>query len=268
MKTSLDYLVRNAKHLAAVALVAGSILMSGSASAATSAMQTYPAPHMQADVIYVYSFDVASSQVKMDSGLAQEGKTLLSGESFAQKQDRTATNTREQVADEIVHQLQSMGLRAARADGAAPPNQNALIVEGNFQTIDEGKRRRRIMIGLGAGKSEVSASIQLLYKSADGSLMPLQNFIVQADSGHMPGVAETAGVGAVAGNVATAAATGGTLHGVSETKRNGVTGDAKKLGDSIAKQIAAASASNGWMTSTRAELSQRDVSAEERIGKQ
>jgi hypothetical protein len=120
-------------------------------------------------------------------------------------------------------------------------------VEGSFQTIDEGKRRRRVLIGLGAGKSEVGASIQILYKSADGALMPLQSFTLEADSGHMPGVAETAGVGAVAGNVATAAATGGSLHGESEAKHNGVAGDAKKLGDLIAKQVGAASVANGWM---------------------
>jgi outer membrane murein-binding lipoprotein Lpp len=251
MQTSLKYLVRNAKHLAATAIVTGSLLLGGCASAATGNMQTYTAPHVQADVIYVYSFDATSSQVKMDSGLAQEGKTLISGESFAQKENQTATDTREQVANEIVRELQSMGLRAVRADHAAPPHPNALVVEGNFQTIDEGKRRRRIMIGLGAGKSEVSASIKLLYKSSDGKLIPLQSFTVEADSGHMPGVAETAGVGAVAGNVATAAATGGSVHGVSEAKHNSVIGDAKKLGDSIAKQVAAASVANGWMLSER-----------------
>jgi hypothetical protein len=247
MQTSFEYLVRDAKYLAAAALVTGSLLLGGCASAATGAMQTYTAPHVRANVIYVYSFDAPSSQVKMDSGIAEEGRALISGESLAQKQSQTATGTREQVAEEIVCKLQSMGVRAVRVDGAVPPNQNALVVEGNFQTIDEGKRRRRILIGLGAGKSEVSASIRISYKSADGEIVPLKSFSVETDSGHMPGVAETAGVSAAAGHVATAAAAGGVLHGASDVKHDGVGGDAKKLGDSIAMQIASASIENGWI---------------------
>lgn len=248
MQTSFKPLVRNAKRLAGTALVMGSLLLSGWASADTGTIQTNAAPLVRAEVIYVYSFDATSSQVKMDTGMGQELKTAMSGESSAQKQSETAMDAREQVADEIVHKLQSMGLHAVRVDGPVPANQSALIVEGNFQTIDEGKRRRRILIGLGAGKSEVGASVQILYKPAEGAPMLLQSFSADADSGHMPGVAETAGVGAAADHVATAAATGASLHGASEVKQDSVSGDAKKLGGSIARQIAAACASNGWIS--------------------
>ncbi|WP_144146544.1 DUF4410 domain-containing protein [Paraburkholderia sp. BCC1884] len=247
MQTSFKSLVRHARRFAGAALVTGSLLLSGCASAADVITPISAAPQVRANVIYVYSFDATPGQVKLDSGVAQQLKAAMSGESAAQKQDRTASDTREQVADEIVRQLQSMGLRAVRMDGPVPAHETALIVEGNFQTIDEGKRRRRILIGLGAGKSEVGASVQILYKPAGGAPMPLQSFSTDANSGHMPGVAETAGVGAAAGHVATAAVTGTTLHGVSEVKGDSVAGDAKKLGDSIAKQIAAASVANGWM---------------------
>jgi hypothetical protein len=248
MQTSFKSLVRNAKHVAAATFVAGSLFLGCTASAATNATQAAAAPLARADVIYVYAFDATPGEVKLDSGMGQKLKTAMSGESSAQMQDQTAADTRVQVANEIVRELQSMGLRAVRVDGPAPANQNALIVEGNFQTIDEGKRRRRILIGLGAGKSEVGASVQILYKPANGTPMPLQSFSADANSGHMPGVAETAGVGAAAGHVATAAATGTSLHGVSEVKGDSVAGDAKKLADSIARQIAAASVTNGWMS--------------------
>ncbi|MFP3569736.1 DUF4410 domain-containing protein [Paraburkholderia sp. SIMBA_030] len=253
MQTSFKSLVRNAKRLAGTALVAGSMLLGGSASAATNVTQASAAPPARADIIYVYAFVATPDQVKMDSGMSQKLKMAMSGESSAQKQDQTAVDTRVQVADEIVRELQSKGLHAVRMDGPAPANQNALIVEGNFQIIDEGNRRRRILIGLGAGKSEVGASVQILYKPANGTPMPLQSFSADANSGHMPGVAETAGVGAAAGHVATAAATGGSLHGVSEVKGDSVAGDAKKLADSIAKQVAAASAANGWMSAEHTE---------------
>ncbi|MFM0737266.1 DUF4410 domain-containing protein [Paraburkholderia xenovorans] len=253
MQTSINSLARNAKHLAATAFVTASLLLSGCASAAPGTTEVSAAPHVRADVIYVYSFDATSDQVKMDSGIATKLSTAMSGESSAQQQYRTAMATREQVADEIVRELQSKGLRAVRVDGPVPANQSALIVEGNFNTIDQGKRRRRMLIGLGAGKSEVGASVEVLYQPANGTPMPLQSFSADADSGHMPGIAETAGVGAAAGHVAMAAATGASLHGVSEAKHDSVATDAKKLGDSIAKQIAAASVANGWMSAERVE---------------
>jgi hypothetical protein len=106
---------------------------------------------------------------------------------------------REQVADEIVHQLQAMGLHAVRTDAPAPADQNVLLVQGSFDTIDAGNRRRRTLIGLGAGKSEVSSSVRIVYQPAGGAPRVVQSFTANADSGKMPGIAETAGVGAAAG---------------------------------------------------------------------
>ena len=115
---------------------------------------------------------------------------------------------------EIVKQLQSMGLRAVRADSPAPADRNVLIVQGSFETIDAGNRRRRILVGLGAGKSQVGTSVQLVYQPAGETPRLIQSFDANADSGKAPGVAETAGVGAAAGHVATSAAAGVGLHGV------------------------------------------------------
>jgi hypothetical protein len=252
MRTSFKSLVARARRLASPALVAVSLALGGCASGVTGMAGGNPplhaAPRVRAEAIYVYAFDATTAQVKTDSGIAQQLKAAMNGETAAQKQARTAMDAREQVADEIVRALQSQGLRAVRAEGPVPANQNVLIVEGRFQTIDEGKRRRRILIGLGAGKSEVGASVQILYRPADGVPVPLQSFSASADSGHMPGVAETAGVGAAAGHVATAAAAGTSLHVASEAKRDSVSSDAKKLGELIAKQIAAASGAHGWMS--------------------
>lgn len=109
MKTSFKYLVGNAKRLAGMALVAGSLLLTGCASGINGTTQTSAAPHVRADVIYVYSFNATPEQVKMDSGIAQKIGSAISGESSAQKQVQTAIDTREQVANEIVRELQSMG---------------------------------------------------------------------------------------------------------------------------------------------------------------
>jgi hypothetical protein len=182
--------------------------------------------------------------------MLQKLKTHIGGSSAAQEQSNDATEVREQVANEIVHQLQSMGLRAIRSDIPAPADQNVLMVQGSFDKIDAGNRRRRTLIGLGAGKSEVSSSVQIFYKPAGGAPQLVQTFDASADSGKTPGMAETAGVGAAAGGIVTSAAVGGGLHAVSETKRAGVSADATRLADAVAKQIAQIGVSGGWLSSS------------------
>ncbi len=104
------------------------------------------------------------------------------------------------------------------------------------------------MIGLGAGESQVGTSVQVLYQPAGGVPTLVQSFDANADSGKAPGVVETASAGAAAGHLATSAAVGGGMHAVSETKHDGISQDARRLGVSIAKQIAQIGVSEGWMS--------------------
>lgn len=227
-------------------------LLAGCAGGVTNTAQYSAQPKVRPDTIYVYSFDSTPDQVKLDNGgVVQKVTSQLSGTSAEQKQAQEAADVRDQVANEIVQQLQSMGLPAVRSDRPAPVDQNALLIEGKFDTIDSGNRRRRILIGLGAGKSELGTSVQLLYKPAGGAPRLVQSFDASADSGKMPGIAETAGVGAAAGHLATSAAAGAGLHGVSETNHGGAAGNAKKLAESIAKEVAEIGKTQGWMPAER-----------------
>jgi hypothetical protein len=163
---------------------------------------------------------------------------MAGADSQAGKAMHDAREARDQVSDEIVRQLRAKGLNAVRLDGPVPAGANALVVTGQFDKIDEGNLRRRMVVGLGAGKSDVGASVELVYQPANGPAVAVQDFHASADSGHMPGVAETAGVGAVAGHVAMSAAAGGAAHGVSELQHDSVYNDATRLADAIAKQVA------------------------------
>jgi hypothetical protein len=260
MFNSLNIIKKNATRLICATLLSCSALMSGCAGAtitnasANASVSTTDkqAQTVRPDTIYVSTFDANPDQVALDSGMLQKMKTQLEGSSAAQKQISDADKVREQVANEIVQKLQAMGLHAVRSDAPAPTDQNVLLVRGNFDTIDSGNRRRRILIGLGAGKSQVSSSVQILYQPAGGAPRLVQSFTANADSGHAPGMVETAGVGAAAGVVATSAAVGGGLHAVSETERAGVSADAKRLGDAVAKQIAQIGVDGGWLSATHA----------------
>jgi hypothetical protein len=252
MLISIQTIGRKGARCASAAALVLCALLAGCAGGVTNATSYSAAPQVRPDNIYVYAFDSQADQVKLDNtGVIQKIKSEFDPATPAQKQAEQAAQVREQVADEIVHQLQSMGLHAIRSDVPAPADQNALLVEGKFDTIDAGNHRRRMLIGLGAGKSELSTSVQLLYKPAGGAPIVVQSFSASADSGKMPGIAETAGVGAAAGHIATSAAMGVGMHGVSETKQDGASGDAKKLAQSIAKQVAQIGKAQGWMPAER-----------------
>jgi hypothetical protein len=243
---------RKAIRSACAGLVLSAVLLTGCAGGITNANQYSAQPQIRPDEIYVYSFVSTPDQVKLDnSGLMQKLKSQFDSASTAQKQSAEEAEVREQVANEIVRQLQSMGLHAVRSDGPAPADQNVLLVTGSFDSIDAGNRRRRTMIGLGAGKSQVSTSVQLLYKPAGATPRLVQSFDATADSGKAPGIVETAGVGAAAGHVATSAAAGVGMHGVSETRHAGVSDDAKRLAGSIAGQVMQIGVSEGWMPADR-----------------
>ncbi len=248
MTTLLHAFINKTKRFAGAVLLAGSMLTSGCASAAVNGLQAAgPLPHVQADVIYVSAFDIAPELVQLDSGMAQKLKSMASGESSAQQQQQAALAAREKLAGDIVAQLQKQGLPAVRVDGPVPAGRAAIVVEGRIDKIDAGSRRRRLLIGLGAGKSEVGATIAVSYVPVNGAPQTLVTFQASADSGHMPGVAETAGVGAVVGHVAMSAAAGAGVHGASEAKHDTVSADAGKLAKSIAKQLAQAVTQNGWV---------------------
>jgi hypothetical protein len=258
----LNALVRKTRGAALAAFVAGTALLAGCAGNPAQAASQYGqpgsqymqtgAPAMRPDNIYVYAFASDSSDVRLDNhGVISKLGAALSGDSQAdkqaEKQARDAAAAREEIANEIVAKLQSMGLRAIRADVPPPAGQNVLAVEGSINTIDAGNRRRRMVIGLGAGESRVGATVQLVFKPAYGAPQVIRQFDAQADSGHAPGMAEMAGVGAAAGHVASSLAASGGLHAVSETKHTSVSSDEKHLADTIAKQIAKLGQEQGWM---------------------
>jgi hypothetical protein len=230
----------------------GTVLLGGCASGVTNPSALDAKPQPRPDTLYVYPFALRPDQVELDTaGIVKKLQSGLGGASGAAEQAEAAAEVQGALADAIVQKLQAMGLRAIRANVPPPPGQNVLMVEGAFVKVDEGNRRRRVVIGLGAGKSEVGASVQVLYQPALGAPAVVQRFDAAADSGHMPGVAETAGVGAAAGRLATSAAVGGGLHGLSEKKHASLTALAGKMADSIAKQVAQVGVSQGWLAADR-----------------
>ena len=143
MLNAIRFIARKGARGASAAVIVLCTLLAGCAGGVSNTAQYSAQPQVRPDNIYVYSFDSTPDQVKLDNGgMIQKVTSQFNGTSTAQKQAQEAAEVREQVANEIVHQLQSMGLRAIRSDVPAPADQNVLLVQGKFDTIDSGNRRR------------------------------------------------------------------------------------------------------------------------------
>jgi hypothetical protein len=146
-----------------------------------------------------------------------------------------------------VKEIQKLGLPAERASGPLPEDGvKRVVIEGQFLSINEGSRLERVTIGLGAGKSEVRTAVQTIEILPYGSRL-LDTFEITAKSGDKPGMAETMGVGAAAGNLAVATAVSAAGAVASEEFGTDVDADARRTADKISKVLASYFESQGWI---------------------
>ncbi|NRO99132.1 DUF4410 domain-containing protein [Paraburkholderia sp. NMBU_R16] len=224
------------------------IALSACANNAISGVtQVRPLPNTRPDAVFVRTFDVDPNLVRPDPGKLETLTSTIEGKSETDRQASIALEVQQEVANELVQRLQAAGLPAVHTDRPAPDNQNVLIVEGRFETVDAGKRSRRVLIGLGAGKSKLGATVSVLYQQAHQPPSLIESYSTQIDSGRQPGLAEGLGVGAAAGSLAVSAGLGGAMHAHSERTHDQPVNDARRMADAIAKQVEHEGAAQGWL---------------------
>jgi len=197
--------------------------------------------------VIVTDFAVDPSEVKLDTGVSANFMRAASGESVPDQMRKAASTTQTALAERLVSRLSSYGLPVERLPATATPLPGSMLVQGQIVSVDEGNRTRRTLIGLGAGKSSLGADAQLYYITKPAQPLFLESFSGTADSGRMPGAAETMGVGAAAGRLATSAATTAATHITGETRHTGDGAIADDLADELARQIGAYAVKQGWI---------------------
>ena len=150
-------------------------------------------PH--ADRVLVYNFAVTPQEVQLDAVGSAITQTF-DGTADLQQEQQVGHAVANALAKHLVSDIQNMGLYAERAAGPVPPTGIDVLILGQLVSIDEGNAAERMVIGLGAGRSDVEAHVQV-YQSASGRRIPIETMSGTAKSSLMPGAAETMGVGAV-----------------------------------------------------------------------
>jgi hypothetical protein len=201
------------------------------------------------DAILVYDFAVSPDEVKLDTGLSAELMQKYAqhkGTSPTAQEIKLGHKVAEAVADELVKKIRSYGLWAERGFGYPYGKGKVLMVKGQFVSIDQGNRTERVAVGLGAGRSDVQANVQIFELTSQG-LQQVDSMRADAKSGYKPGMAEMMGAGAIAGHLLMSTVVSGAVAGASEMTSATVEADGKRLADKIAVDLGNFFVNQAWI---------------------
>ena len=203
-----------------------------------------PAP----SIILVHKLSVNLQEVTDTQGLYGKAVDAVEQESASEATKQLAQEVSNTFADELVKQINALGLPARRATPDAYVPQNALVITGYFVDIDAGNKARQLVIGLGVGQAKIDAQLQVLSPSGNG-YRTLLEFKTHADSGEMPGAAVTMGAGAAAqgGLTAGMAAANVAVSGV-KAYRTAMGAMASRSADKAATFLSGFFATEGWIS--------------------
>ena len=151
------------------------------------------------------------------------------------------------LAKRLVSDIRNMRLYAERASGPVPPTGTDVMILGQLVSIDEGNAAERMIIGLGAGRSDVQAHVQV-YQSVSGRRTPVETMSGTAKSSLMPGAAETMGVGALTGHLLVSAAITAGSQVANQTLSANVDSEAGRLADEVSDQLESLFVAQGWIS--------------------
>ncbi len=192
-------------------------------------------------VLLVYDFAVGANDVLIDT----LGAAFMSEGEELNEKEQTAHATANAFSVALVEQLRSEGINAQRAERGDVPPLHALVLKGQFVTIDEGSRAKRMIIGFGAGSSELRANVQA-FQATQSGLRRIAEAEAEATGSKMPGMAIPVAGGAAMGNAATSAVISGGMNIAKET-RGAMNPDAERMAKKIAERAKAFYVRQGWL---------------------
>ena len=196
--------------------------------------------------ILVYDFAVSPDEVTLTKGLGPDIMNALNGPPRTARELKVGHAAANALAEELVKRIREFGLPAERAAGYPVNALNSLLIEGQILSVDQGNRTERVVIGLGAGRTEVKANVQVYEETPEGR-RNVEDFVAQEKSGHKPGMGEMMGIGALAGHLLTSTILSGSLTAIGETSWATVEADAKRMAKKVADDLGQFFVAQGWI---------------------
>jgi hypothetical protein len=234
------------EHKWTMAALVGALAFVGCAPTQVQSTYQRDASMPRPEQVLVYDFAVSPVDVQLDRGVSAQLEEMAKGTPRTEQEIQLGQKAARAVSNELVERINAMGLPARRVVGAPSRWERAVLVEGQFVSIDEGNRTERTVIGLGAGRSSVQTLVQV-YETRGAQLVRLEEFATDAASGYKPGAAETMGMGAAAGTLAVSAAVTAAGTVASEAFGANVEADAERTAKEVAEKLRAYFTEQGWI---------------------
>lgn len=242
MKRSLT---RSALMLIALAALA----LTGCAPTTVDMVSEYEGHMAQPDRMLIYNFAVSPDEVKLDEGVSAEVQAMAGHPQppWTEKELEVGHTVANALAAALEAELRKMGYPAYRSSGMpADRGDKVLVIEGQLTSVNQGSRAERVVIGLGAGHSDVKTYTQIYDLQPQGRKL-LEQFTTDARSSYKPGMAETEGASAAMGHWAMGLVAGVGLNVATEKYSDNVNEDAKRTAEQIAKQLNQFFMNQGWV---------------------
>lgn len=191
-------------------------------------------------VVYPFAATIADLPPAERGGYAQ-GSAPMTAEQLEAGRELGA-----KVADRLVEQINDMGMSAVVGDRYTSLHAGDLVIRGHFASVDEGSAAQRMVIGFGAGNTDLR-TVVTAYVATAGGLRRVGGGTVDSEGGKGPGLFVPAIVTAATANpvgliVMGAAKVEGQVSG-----RTTIDGAAKRTADAIAERLEDRFEDEGWI---------------------
>jgi len=168
-------------------LLLAALLATGCASTrVTSSEQLVTGQLPRPGQIWVYRFVASAADLPADSTLASEQDVDTSKQS--QEDIAAGQQFGALIANNLVDEINKMGLPASVAIPGMTPQVNDIVIRGYILSVKDGSAAKRVIVGFGAGASEMRTMVEGYQMTAQG-LRKLGVGTVDAGGGKSPGAA-------------------------------------------------------------------------------
>lgn len=221
------------------------VVLAGCASTKVSnRQQLVTGPLPKPGQIWVYDYVASAADLPADSIMA--GEPDLDTTSQTEQDIAEGKKLGKEIATELVAEIKKMGMPAAVATAATKPKVNDLVIRGYLLSIKEGSGVKRVIIGFGAGASELRTVTEGFQMTSTG-LRKLGSGTVQAGGNKSPGMVLGVATFLATKNPVGLIINGGLQGYQMASGSSSVTGRAKSTAKEIADVLKQRFTDQGWI---------------------
>ena len=200
---------------------------------------------LRPDRIIIYDFSATPQDVPPDSSIAANvsaqpppsAEELEAGRELGQS-----------VATHLVEAIDEMGLPAVRAAVTPEPVAGDIVLRGYFVTVDKGSAVGRVVVGFGAGSTDLTTMVEAFQMTHGGRLRRLgSGEVADTGAGKTPGLFVPLAVTLATANPIGLVVGGAVKATGALTGRDTIEGAGKRTAELIAEELKVKFQEQGWI---------------------